>query len=315
MNKKSRLDVVVPIYNEAGLVEEFHLQLVNVLNTLDYDCRIIYVDDGSQDSTLDELLSFVRSDERVRVVELSRNFGHQAALSAGLSAADGDLIVTMDGDGQHPPQFLPCLLAEAEKGYDIVLTHRLNQAELGWFKRWTSELFYRLINFFGSTQLEPGGADFRLMNARAVAGLLGFTEYHRFLRGIVAWMGFRTVVIPYTPEARISGVSKYSVRKMVGLAMNAIFSFSLTPLYLTLVFGLIFLVLAFSEVLYVLGFWLSGQPHQLTPGWSSLMFVILFAGGLTLSALGIIGVYIGFIFQEVKRRPVFLIRQIHDNRR
>lgn len=315
MNNRDKVDIVVPVYNEARVVKIFHDNLINILNSLSYNWRVIYIDDGSTDTTLSELISLANADQRVMVVQLSRNFGHQAALSAGLSLADGDYVISMDGDGQHPPEVIPEMLALAEQGYDIVLTHRLEQKDQGYLKKWTSNLFYWLINFIGSTRLEPNSADFRLMNAKTILALGNIPEYHRFIRGIVSWIGFQTVVLPFKPKERIAGVSKYSLKKMLRLASDAMFSFSLVPLYLVLLLGCAFLFFALLEMIYVLSFWITGNINSLIPGWSSLMFVLLFTGGAVIITLGIIGIYVGYILQEVKRRPIYIIRQIYPESR
>jgi dolichol-phosphate mannosyltransferase len=214
----------------------------------------------------------------------------------------------MDGDGQHPPDLLPEMIELAESGYDIVVAQRIDD-ETTTFKRFTSRFFYRLINLIGDTNIQAGAADFRLIKRSVVNSLRTMREYHRLLRGMVAWMGYRSIILPYKQPARLGGKSKYSVRKMLRLASHATFSFSLIPLYLGLSVGAIFFLLAFIEVIYVLSFWITGQQSGLAPGWSSLMFVLLFVGGSLMITLGFIGIYIGYIFQEVKGRPIYLVRQ------
>lgn len=302
------VDIVVPVYNEEEMLPVFHQMLRQVLDGLPYAFTILYVNDGSTDGTQQALERLAAEDDRVVLVELSRNFGHQAALTAGLDRAEADWVITMDCDGQHPPQLIPEMLDLAKLGYDIVITQRQETEALGTFKRWTSDLFYRLINWVGDTHVLPGAADFRLMSRIAVLGLRSMREYHRFLRGMVAWMGFRTVILPYQQPPRLAGKSKYSARKMLHLAANAIFSFSLVPLYVSLSLGGIFLLLAAAQAVWVLSLWLRGAYDRLVPGWSSLMFVLLIVGGILMVAIGFIGIYIGYIFQEVKRRPVYLIR-------
>ncbi len=305
----TNVGIVVPVYNEEEALFAFHQQLVDVLQPLPYAFRIYYVNDGSTDRTGELLQQLACADTRVTAIELSRNFGHQAALTAGLDVAQGDYIISMDGDGQHPPALIPKMLNLAAAGYDLVLTQRDDEQNSTLFKRQTSALFYRLINRVGDTQILPGGADFRLMSRTAVEGLKQMREYHRFLRGMVSWMGFQTVILPYCPPERLAGHSKYSLRKMLRLASNAIFSFSLMPLYIGISLGALMLVLALVEMAYVLSFWISGSQQHLAPGWSSLMFVLLVIGGILMILLGFIGIYVGFIFQEVKRRPIYLIRQ------
>lgn len=301
--------IVVPVYNEEAALLAFHRQLCEAIRPLPYSFSIYYISDGSTDRTNDLLEQLAREDERISVIELSRNFGHQAALTAGLDAAGEDYVITMDGDGQHPPALIPEMLSLASAGYDLVLTQREDELAGSAFKRQTSALFYRLINRIGDTQILPGGADFRLMSRSVVDGLKQMREYNRFLRGMVAWMGFRQVILPYTPTPRLGGQSKYTLKKMLSLAANAIFSFSLVPLYIGLSMGVLMLVLAASEMIYVLSLWLMGDQQNLAPGWSSLMFVLLVIGGLLMILLGFIGVYVGLIFQEVKQRPIYLVRQ------
>jgi polyisoprenyl-phosphate glycosyltransferase len=303
-----RVDLVIPVYNEEEGLLSFHQQLCAAVAPLACDLHILYVDDGSTDSTPARLEQIGQEDGRVCVIELSRNFGHQAALTAGLDQAEGDYVITLDGDGQHPPELIGEMLRLAQTGYDVVLMQRADE-EVTAFKRGSSGLFYRLLNWIGSTRVVPGAADFRLMARPVVLALRGMREYHRFLRGMVAWMGFRTVILPFQQPNRIAGKSKYSLHKMARLATDAIFSFSLVPLYIAISIGALFLVGAVLEGLYVLSFWITGNISQLEPGWSSLMFVLLFVGGSLMIAIGLIGIYIGYIFQEVKRRPIYLVRR------
>ena len=306
------VSVVVPVYNEDEAVIAFHAQLREAMAPLSYAFTVYYVNDGSTDGTAQALQELASQDERVVVVELSRNFGHQAALTAGLDLAEGEYVITMDGDGQHPPALLGEMLRLAESGYDVVLTQRVEagQAEAGRsFKHFSSHLFYRLLNRIGDTHILPGAADFRLLSRPVVLALRQMREYHRLLRGMVAWMGYRTVILPYRQPERLGGRTKYSLRKMLGLAMDAIFSFSLVPLYIGISVGALFLVLALAEMVYVLSFWVTGQQAGLAPGWSSLMFVLLVVGGSLMVTIGFIGIYVGYIFQEVKGRPIYLVRQ------
>jgi dolichol-phosphate mannosyltransferase len=302
------LDVVVPLYNEEQGVESFHEGLAQATASLAVDLTIYYVNDGSTDATSAILSRIAETDSRVVVIELSRNFGHQAALSAGLDLAKGDVVVTIDGDGQHPLELIPEMLRLFEAGYDVVLTQRSEVGQPAFFKRATSGAFYWLLARLSDTKILPGSADYRLLSRRVVVALKDMPEYHRFLRGMVAWLGYRTVILPYTEQPRIAGKSQYSFKKMARLATDAVFSFSLMPLRIGIALGGCFLILALLEVAYVLRFWWRGEGHLLVPGWSSLMFMILLVGGTTMVVTGFIGVYVGYIFQEVKRRPVYVIR-------
>ena len=306
---KLKVDLVIPVFNEAGIVAQMHARIRAAIDSLPYAFTFIYVDDGSSDATAEELSALAKSDQRVRVISLSRNFGHQAALTAGLDASRGDAVVSLDGDGQHPPEMIGDMLELISQGYDIVQGQRADDARLGRFKKWTSGGFYKILNAVSGTRVLPGAADFRAMSRRAVDALKSMPEYHRFLRGMVSWIGFKTAILPYHQEARVGGASKYSLGKMFRLAMDALFSFSLAPLYVGLSLGGILLLLALAEMIYVLSFWVTGQTSNLAPGWSSLMFVILIIGGMLMVLLGFIGVYVGYIFQEVKRRPVYLIKE------
>ncbi len=305
---KLRVDLVIPVYNEEGVVEQTYEEICKVIDALPHKFTIYYVDDGSEDGTVKSLDALARRDKRVVVLELSRNFGHQAALTAGLDAAQGDFVISMDADGQHPPSLIPQMIELFQQGYDVVQAQRVDAGGAS-FKRLTSAAFYRVINAISGTQMVPGAADFRGLSRQAVDALKSMPEYHRFLRGMVSAMGYRSVILPYHETARVAGRSKYSLGKMVRLAMDAIFSFSLVPLYIGMSAGVIFLCLAALEMLYVYSFWLKGDTSSLAPGWSSLMFVVLIASGVILIVMGFIGVYIGYIFQQVKQRPVYHLKK------
>ena len=303
-----KVDLVIPVFNEAGVIEQMHARLRAAVEGLPHEFQILYVDDGSRDGTADSLRTIAEHDPCVSILTLSRNFGHQAALTAGMDAARGDVLITLDGDGQHPPEMIPQMLDLIQQGYDIVQTQRVDKAEPASFKKWASRFFYRFINAISGTQIVPGSADFRALSRNAAEALRAMPEYHRFLRGMVAWIGFPTVILPYHPGERVSGKTKYSLYKRVRLALEAIFSFSLVPLYIGLSLGGLLLCLALLEMIYVLSFWVTGRTSSLAPGWSSLMFVILIVGGMLMALLGFIGIYVGYIFQEVKRRPVYLVK-------
>jgi dolichol-phosphate mannosyltransferase len=258
---------------------------------------------------VDSLHTLAGQDQRIVLLEFSRNFGHQAALTAGLDASRGDFVISLDADGQHPPEMIPQMIDLFRNGYDIVQAQRIEEGRGFSFKQFTSTGFYALINNISGTHMEPGAADFRGLSRQAVEALKSMPEYHRFLRGMISWMGYRSVILPYHETRRVAGRSKYSFGKMFRLAMDAIFSFSLVPLYLGMTAGGILLCLAAGQIVYVLSFWLTGRSAELEPGWSSLMSVMLVIGGMIMILLGFIGVYVGYIFQEVKRRPVYLLKK------
>ena len=305
-NTEGTVDLIIPVYNEEDIIKKIHMRICAVIDALPYRFTLYYVDDGSSDRTV-EILKGIK-DPRITLIELSRNFGHQAALVAGIDASDAEIVISMDGDGQHPPEMLPQMIDLVTQGYDIVQTQRIDKGQPNSFKKNSSSLFYKLINIMSGTQILPGAADFRALSKQAVQALRSMPEYHRFLRGMVAWIGYSSIILPYEPEERSGGVSKYSLRKMVSLATDAVFSFSLVPLYIGLSFGGLLLLLAIAELTYVLSFWVTGQTSNLAPGWSSLMFIILLVSGMLMILMGFIGVYVGYIFQEVKRRPVYLVK-------
>lgn len=308
--RKNKLvvDLVIPVFNEAEAIGQTYADICRVTDSLPHGFRFIYVDDGSSDGTVDALRKLANADPRISLLQLSRNFGHQAALTAGMDASRGDIMISMDGDGQHPPEMLPKMISLIEQGYDIVQAQRMEDKRAVSFKKVTSNFFYWLINKISGTQVLQGAADFRALSRNALDGLRSMHEYHRFLRGMISWMGYNSVILPYHEPARVAGKTKYSLGKMVRLASDAVFSFSLAPLYIGLSTGLMFFVLAGAQLIYVLSLWLTGNTQRVEPGWSSLMGVILIASGIIMILLGFIGVYVGYIFQEVKRRPIYLLK-------
>jgi dolichol-phosphate mannosyltransferase len=307
----ARIDFIIPVFNEGPALDRFHNALTSVLvDAPQHSYRFLYVNDGSTDNSTEVLDRMIGLDSRVVAIELSRNFGHQAAISAGLDAFDADAVIMMDGDGEHPPKLVPEMIQLYEMGYDIVQTQRLDTERKGFFlKRATGAMFYWTINRLGETNVVSGAADFRLMSHDAADALRRLPEHHRFYRAMVQWIGFRSVVLPYTPAERIEGRSKYSLRKMLGLARDGIFSFSQAPLRLGFVIGAIFILLAVTESFYVVSFWIRDETSKLVPGWSSLMLVLTISSGTLMFLIGILGIYVGMIFEEVKRRPVYLVRQ------
>jgi dolichol-phosphate mannosyltransferase len=308
-NRELTVDLVIPVYNEAGVVEQTYSKVCESIDGLSHQFHIFFVDDGSTDATPTTLATLARDEKNITVLTLARNFGHQAALTAGLDASQGDFVISMDADGQHPPELIPQMIQLFLEGYDIVQAQRIEEVQAPTFKQMTSSAFYTLINRISGTQMISGAADFRGMSRQTVEALKTMPEYHRFLRGMITWMGYRSVILPYHEVERVGGTSKYSFTKMFRLAMDAIFSFSLVPLYIGLSTGGIFFCLAALEMIYVLSFWVTGRTSHLAPGWSSLMFVILIASGMLMVLLGFIGVYVGYIFQEVKRRPIYLLKK------
>jgi len=307
MSQPTRIVIVVPSYNEAGNIEVLVRALHQTLGPLPYDYRILFVDDGSSDHSLALLQQLSQSDSKVFYAELSRNFGHQNALKAGVDlAADADAVITMDGDMQHPPDLIPQMLEHWQNGYDIVYTRRADAPSESVFKNKTSSAFYRLMNQLSEVKFEPGTADFRLMDQSVVAVFSQFSESDLFIRGLVNWLGFKQYALDYVPQARFSGQSKYTLKKMLRFALQGITSFSIRPLYLAIYLGLSLSAIAF--VLYVIYVGYSLYYGHVISGWASVISTIVFFGGLNLIVLGIIGIYIGKLFMQAKQRPNYVIR-------
>jgi polyisoprenyl-phosphate glycosyltransferase len=301
-----KLSVVVPAFNEEGALPELLARLRRVLDGLPLEWEAVIVDDGSTDATWEVIEEAVRGDERVRGIRLSRNFGHQVALTAGLSAISGDRVVTMDGDLQHPPESIPALLAKADEGYDVVYAVRSPSDAERRFKVVSARLFYRTVNALTSLDLPIGGADFRLMSRRVVEALLMMPERHRFLRGMTRWVGFPQAAIEYDRDARFEGRSKYTLRAMVRLAVDAIAGFSALPLRIASMLGLLFAFLGGLYFLYAVIVRLF--TDSATEGWTSVIGVTLVLGGVQLACIGIIGQYLGRMYDELKNRPLFVVR-------
>jgi polyisoprenyl-phosphate glycosyltransferase len=307
-SRPTRLSIVCPAFEEEDCLPLFHRELCRVLAELGpaYVVEIIYVDDGSRDDTLDVAKRLAAEDGRVRYLSLSRNFGHQAALTAGLEHAGGDVVVTMDADLQHPPAILPRLLARWREGFDVVLTIRAEDRRLSLGKRMTSRLFYRVMDWLSDTDIRPAGSDFRLMSRKAVAALLQLRERHRFLRGMVQWLGFRTAEVHFHPDERKAGQSKYTLRRMLKLAGDGLFSFSRAPLRVSFYLGLFAFAACFMLALWGVGHaWFGASASS--PDFL-LLSSLYFLGGSILWAVGILGEYVGRIYEQVKERPVYLLK-------
>ena len=303
------ITIISPCYNEQDVVEPFYQALKSVLKNEcgDYDHWILFVDDGSTDATLARLNAISDRGERVRVYSLSRNFGHQVALSAGLDAADGDAVILMDSDLQHPPQLLPELLRNWRDGFQVVSAVRQHTEGATWLKRATSDGFYTLFNWLSDVPLTPGVADFTLLSRDAYEALRQMPERHRFLRGMISWMGFRRAFVPYTAAVRHAGQSKYTFRRMMTLASDALCSFTARPIRLATKLGLITAALGAIYLAYILIHALILQ--DVIQGWSSLACLIIILGGMQLFFIGLIGEYLARVFDEVKARPKYILKQ------
>ncbi len=308
-DERRLLSIVAPCFNEAEGLPAFHAALTAVVGTMPYAVEIIYVDDGSTDATPQVLATLRAQDARVKTLTLSRNFGHQAALLAGLDAAQGDAVVTLDSDLQHPPALIPELIRAWEQGAEVVYTIRRETADATLFKRLTSRLFYRLLQQASGTPIIAGAADFRLMDRVAVESFCTLRETHRFNRGLVSWLGFRTAAVVFDAPARFVGKSKYSLWRMLRFAVHGLVSFSVWPLRVAMLLG--FGMAGFAALYIAYALYVFFVLHRTVPGWTSTLITVLLIGGVQLLSLGIVGEYVGKIFEEVKGRPLYIVRERH----
>lgn len=305
MIPQRKVSIIVPAHNEAGNIPVISEEITEVMNNFSYDYEITFIDDGSTDESLEILQKLNKQNSKIQYVELSRNFGHQNALKAGLDLADGDCVICLDCDLQHPPELIKTFIEKWEDGYEIVYTRRKDTKSNSLFKRYSSIYFYKLINNISEVKLENGAADFRLIDRKVANILQNFSEYDPFIRGLVKWTGFKKYGFDYNPNERYTGVSSYSTRKMLKLALQGLTSFSVRPLYTSVYMGFLFSV---ASVLYFPYILYSHYKGIAVSGWTSLIVTIIFFSGLQLMIMGIIGIYIGKIFMQSKQRPNYIIR-------
>ncbi|MGO4879035.1 glycosyltransferase family 2 protein [Pedobacter psychrotolerans] len=302
---KKLVSIVIPAYNEADNIFVIFESIKNVFSTINYNYEIILVDDGSADHTLEKIKEYSSTAENIFFLEFSRNFGHQLAVKAGMDHAFGDCVISMDCDMQHPPELIPEMLKKWEAGFEVVYTIRAEDKSLSKGKRSSSNLFYKILNWLSDIDLEPGAADFRLLDQKVVNVFRNFHENEPFLRGLVKWLGFKQHAIKYHPAARFSGSSKYTLKKMIRLALHGVTAFSIKPLYSAVYLGFI---LSLASVLYIPYVIYAFVNHVEVSGWASMIMTIVFFGGLQLIILGIIGIYVGKMFMQTKNRPNYIIR-------
>lgn len=304
------ISIVVPGYNEETNIRALYNELLTALKNTGNAFEIIFSDDGSRDKTFDVIKNIAAEDKRVKGFSLSRNFGHQVALMAGLQHAKGDVVIMMDADLQHPPAVIPLLIDEYQKGFDIVNTRRTDSNDVGFVKKATSKSFYKFINAMSDVYIEPSSSDFRLMSRKAVDAFLQFEEKSRFTRGLISWMGFRQTIIEYSAIERFSGKSKYTFRKMFHFGMDGITSFSSKPLRISFYLGLIVFFIGIIYAIYAVVEYFRGETTQ---GWTSMLITILMLGGFQLLSIGVVGEYIARIFNEAKARPLYFIKDKTDS--
>jgi polyisoprenyl-phosphate glycosyltransferase len=297
--------IVAPFYDEEAGASAFYEALAQEMDRLGLPYDMVFVDDGSGDRTPDILEAISRRDPLVTVMTLSRNFGHQAALTAGLSHAEGDVVVMMDSDLQHPPAVIGAMVAEHRKGADVVYAVRRQPRGLGLLKRATAEAYYGLLRRLTDVPVTHNAADFRLMSREALLALRSMREYHRYLRGMVPWLGFSSAYVTYDQPPRRAGRPSYTLRKSLRLAKDGLFSFSTVPLDLITGLGITLTVLAAAYLVYIFVVWASGRAAE---GWASVLVALLMIGGIQLITLGVIAQYTGMIFEQVKGRPLYVVK-------
>ncbi len=307
MTDKTLISIVTPFFNEGEVVAAFYESITKVANTIpDVEFEFVCVNDGSQDDTLEKLAQLVADDARVRVIDLSRNFGKEAALTAGLDESRGDAVIPMDADLQDPPELIAALISHWRQGYEVVLAKRSDRQSDSYLKRKTAEFFYRLHNSISDTRLPENVGDFRLIDRAVVTALHTLPERRRFMKGLFAWVGFKTVTVEYARAARVAGKTKFSGWRLWNFALEGITSFSTMPLRVWTYLGTSFAVIGFLYALFIiLRVVMLGID---LPGYASLLTVVLVLGGIQLIGIGVIGEYIGRTYIESKQRPIYIVR-------
>lgn len=301
------LSVVVPVYNEEEVLQEFYNRLVKVLTAFGKPHEILFINDGSRDGTLAILKKMASADSSVKIVSFSRNFGHQVAITAGVDRAAGDAVVVIDADLQDPPELIPLLAGKWQSGFDVVYAKRKKRLHETIFKTISAKVFYRAIRMITGIDMPVDVADFRLISRRAVDALKKIRERHRYVRGLVCWIGFKQAEVTYVRDKRYAGKTKYSLPKMVGFSLEGITSFSIMPLRIATFLGFSCAIISFIYVARI--FYITVVLQKTVKGWPSLMVVVLLLGGVQLIAIGLLGEYIGRIFDETKDRPLYLIEE------
>jgi len=299
--------VVVPVFNEEPNIDEFLKRTLKVMDSLGGAFEIVFVDDGSTDSTFKKILKWAQSRKEVRGLRFSRNFGHQAAITAGIDEAYGDAVIVMDGDLQHPPELIPGMVKAWRDGYNIVNTRREETEGIPLGKKLFSKAFYKLINIDSEVPILADAADFRLMDRASVEAFKKIREQDRFVRGLTSWIGFAQTSVPYRAEARHSGRTKYTVAKMLKFAVNGVTSFSTLPLKFVGYMGLFVATLSFAYACYAL--YVRLVLDIAVEGWTSMLVGMLFLGGVQLIGIGVLGAYIARIFRQVKNRPLYIVQE------
>jgi glycosyltransferase involved in cell wall biosynthesis len=304
------ISIILPCYNEEDNLNELYSRLRTVMKSVGEPYELIFIDDGSSDNTLNKLKGFCETEKQCRIFEFSRNFGHQQAISAGLDNAQGDAVIMMDADLQHPPELIPKLIEKWKEGYEIVYTIRKDPPGTSLFKKMTARIFYKLINTLANIDIPENSADFRLLDKKVVEQLRLLKEKTKFFRGLISWVGFNKCAVYYEASPRYAGRSKYTVWKMIKFAYDGITSFSAFPLHIATALGVVVSLFSFLYAVYAI--YARLFTNQTLPGWTSVLVAVLFLGGVQLISLGLIGGYIGKAYDELKQRPSYIIRDVID---
>jgi polyisoprenyl-phosphate glycosyltransferase len=303
---KQNISYVLPVYNEAGNIDLFYKEITKALITLkNYTYELIFINDGSKDNSLEKLIKLAKKDKRVVLLNLSRNFGHQAAITAGLDYANGNAVIIMDTDLQDPPEMSLKLIEKWQEGYDVVYAQRKSRQD-GWFKKVSANLYYRVLSNSADIVIPRNTGDFRLMDHRVVVELRKFREYNRYMRGLVSYLGFNQTALPFDRHARYTGKSGWPLKKMIKFAADGLLGFSTTPIKFMNNMGLAVAALSFLAFI-VVGILKIVDPATLVPGWAVVIMSIFFIGGVQLVMMGVLGSYIGRTYAEVQRRPLYII--------
>lgn len=308
---KELISIVVPMYFEEEVAEECYRRLTEVMTTNKFNYELVFVNDGSTDRTLDILVELASEDDKVKVINFSRNFGHQNAVTAGIDYAKGDAIVIIDADLQDPPELIPDLVNKWREGYDVVYAKRKKRKGETWFKLLTAKWFYKFLNYMSDIDIPKDTGDFRLIDRKVAAVFRRMTERNRFIRGMISWIGFKQTYIEYERDERFAGETKYPLKKMLKFASDGIIAFSTKPLRIVTWIGFFSVILSFLVLLYSLVVKLF-DLGDVQAGWTSIMVAITFFGGVQLLGLGIVGQYIARIYDESKNRPVYIVKDVYN---
>lgn len=312
MAEAPEISIIVPVFNEESNIEKLFMEVHRVVKQqMNLSFEMIYVDDGSSDSTWASINCLADDHPEVRGIRFSRNFGHQNAIKAGMDSSLGKVVITMDADLQHPPDLIADLYLCWKKGYEIVHAKRLDTKGAGFFKTWSAKLYYRLVNIISDIRIEEGVSDFRLIDRKVLHELKKMNEYFLFFRGMLQWTGFKSTYVEYIAGKRFSGKSKFTLKKMLSLAISGIMSFSIRPLRIATIMGIVVSLISFGYIIYALV--AKFMIQNALPGWTSILISVLFLGGIQLITIGILGEYVGKMFMEIKQRPKYIISETRES--